>query len=129
MRPRLLAAGALASAGAACTIAAFAAQGSDPPPTTRAAAGTDPGLGVWLEQGCGSCHAFKPAGSTGPIGPDLQKSLRGKSHDYVMESIVLPHKKFAAGFSTDIMPDDYARRIAPEDLEPLVRFLMDGARR
>ena len=129
MRRTLVAAGALASAGAAFTIAAFAAQGSDPPPPSRAAAGTRSGLEVWLRHGCGSCHAFKPGGSTGPIGPNLQESLRGKSHDYVMESIVLPYKKFAAGFATDIMPDDYAQRIAPQDLEPLVEFLMDGARR
>jgi mono/diheme cytochrome c family protein len=128
MRRALAAAGALAGAGAAMTIAAFAAGGSDPP-ATRAAAGPQPGLDVWLKQGCGSCHTFAPAGSTGPIGPNLQASLHGKSHDYVMESIVLPGKEVASGFSGDMMPDDYATRIAPQDLEPLVEFLIQGARR
>jgi mono/diheme cytochrome c family protein len=125
MRRRFIAAGVLAGAGAAMTIAAFSASGSDPPPATRA---TRAGLDVWLEQGCGSCHTFKPAGSTGPIGPDLQETLRGKSRDYVVESIVLPQKSFAAGYPSDIMPADYAQRIAPQDLDSLVEFLMDGAR-
>jgi mono/diheme cytochrome c family protein len=125
MRRALVAAGALAGAGAAMTIAAFAAAGSDPAPSTRA---TRAGLDVWLEQGCGSCHTFEPAGSTGPIGPDLQKTLHGKSHDYVMESIVLPGKRAAAGYPAGMMPGDYAQRIGSQDLEALAEFLMDGAR-
>jgi mono/diheme cytochrome c family protein len=127
MRRTLVAAGALAGAGAAMTIAAFAA-GEPDRPSTRAA-GSRAGLDVWLEQGCGSCHTFAPAGSTGPIGPNLQETLHGKSHDYVMESIVLPGKEVASGFSGDMMPDDYATRIAPQDLEPLVEFLRQGAAR
>ena len=74
------------------TIAAFAAGGSDPP-STRAATAPQAGLDVWLKQGCGSCHTFAPAGSNGPIGPNLQETLHGKSHDYVMESIVLPARR------------------------------------
>ncbi len=128
MRRTLVAAGALAGGGAAMTIAAFAA-GEPDPPSTRAATGTEAGLDVWLKQGCGSCHTFAPAGSNGPIGPNLKVTLHGKSHDYVTESIVLPGKEVASGFSGDMMPDDYATRIAPEDLEPLVEFLMQGARR
>ena len=63
-----------------------------------AGAGPQDGLNVWIEQGCGSCHTFNPANSTAPIGPDLALSLHGKSRDYVMESIVLPSAKSAAGY-------------------------------
>jgi mono/diheme cytochrome c family protein len=126
MRRVHVGAGVLAGAGAAVMIAAFAAAGSDPPPTTATRPRT--GLDVWLEQGCGSCHTFAPANATAQIGPDLQETLRGKAHDSVLESIVLPYKKSAARYPSDIMPDDYAQRIAPEDLEPLVEFLIDGAR-
>jgi mono/diheme cytochrome c family protein len=124
MRATSLAAGGLACAGAALTIAALAggAARESPPAAARHS-----GLDVWLQQGCGSCHTFKPAGSTGPIGPDLQVTLRGRSRDYVLESIVLPSNAFAPGFSGGMMPEDYARRIAPQDLEPLVDFLLRGA--
>lgn len=135
MRATILAAGGLACAGAAMTIAAFAGEGSeDPEPSTRAAvatsapaAGTDRGRQVFLEQGCGSCHAFEPAGTSGPIGPDLALSLHGKSRDYVLESIVLPNEEAADAYTIGGMPDDYAERIAPDDLDPLVAFLMQGA--
>ncbi len=132
MRATILAAGGLACAGAAMTIAAFAGGGSDPQPASdgapaRAQAPQD-GLTVWIQQGCGSCHTFKPANSTAPIGPDLALSLHGKSRDYVMESIVLPSAQTATGYSAGMMPEDYAQRIAPQDLDALVAFLMEGAR-
>jgi mono/diheme cytochrome c family protein len=113
------------------TIAAFAGGGgSDAPPANvagRAATG-DRGAAVFAEQGCGSCHTFAPANARGGIGPDLALSLNGKSRDYVLESIVRPAKIVAAGWSPGTMPDDFARRIEPEDLDPLVAYLMKGAR-
>jgi mono/diheme cytochrome c family protein len=41
---------------------------------TRAAAG-DPGRGalVYVSSGCGACHVFRKAGSTGTAGPDLDR--------------------------------------------------------
>jgi hypothetical protein len=133
VRATILAAGGLACAGAAMTIAAFAGGGSDPQPPAsggapaRAHAPQD-GLTVWIQQGCGSCHTFKPANSAAPIGPDLALSLDGRSRDYVMESIVLPNAKAAPAYGIGMMPDDYAQRIAPQDLDALVEFLMEGAR-
>ena len=131
MRATILAAGGLACAGAAMTIAAFAGGGSDPQPApgspARAQAPQD-GLTVWIQQGCGSCHTFKPANSSAPIGPDLQLSLHDKSRDYVTESIVLPNAKAAVGHTTGAMPEDYATRISPQELDALVDFLMEGAR-
>ena len=133
MRATILAAGGLACAGAAMTIAAFAGGGSseDPDPAPAGAparAQAHDGLTVWIQQGCGSCHTFKPANSSAPIGPDLALSLNGKSRDYVMESIVLPNAKASPGYTVGGMPEDYAQRIAPQDLDALVEFLMEGAR-
>jgi mono/diheme cytochrome c family protein len=134
VRATILAAGGLACAGAAMTIAAFAGGGTseDPKPAPAAAparAAAHDGLQVWIQQGCGSCHTFKPANSNAPIGPDLQRSLPGKTRDYVMESIVLPNARAASGgYTTGGMPEDYAERIAPDDLDALVEFLMEGAR-
>ncbi len=126
MRATTLAAGGLACAGAAMTIAAFAGAGGDELARTAAATPAAGGRGaqVFAAQGCGSCHAFAPAGASGPIGPDLTRSLQGKSRDYVLESIVLPDKVAAPGYGTGMMPEDYARRIASQDLDPLVDFLL-----
>jgi mono/diheme cytochrome c family protein len=112
------------------TIAAFAGGGgSDAPPasvSTRAATG-DRGAAVFVEQGCGSCHTFAPANARGGIGPDLALSLNGKSRDYVLGSIVAPDEVVPYGWNPGTMPADFARRIAPEDLDPLVAYLMKGA--
>jgi mono/diheme cytochrome c family protein len=131
VRATTLAAGGLACAGAAMTIAAFAGGGGQdqaPPPPPRAASTGDRGSAVFAEQGCGSCHTFAPANARGGIGPDLALSLNGKSRDYVLESIMAPEKVVAEGWSPGTMPGDYAQRIAPEDLDPLVAYLMKGAR-
>ena len=129
MRATVIAAAGLACAGAAMTIAAFAGTGQDPPAAGRAAAqGPRDGLTVWIEQGCGSCHTFKPANARMPMGPDLEFSLHGKSRAYVRESIVLPNKTASPGWATGAMPEDYAQRIAPADLDRLVDFIVDGVR-
>jgi cytochrome c oxidase subunit 2 len=130
VRATSLAAGGLACAGAAMTIAAFAGGGgSDAPPAKVApqAATGDRGAAVFAEQGCGSCHAFAPANARGGIAPDLALSLNGKSRDYVLESIVAPDAVVAYGWNPGMMPDDFAQRIAPQDLTPLVAYLMKGA--
>jgi len=130
VRATTLAAGGLACVGAAMTIAAFAGAGSSPdataPSAARVAATGDRGAEVFAEQGCGGCHTFAPANARGGIGPDLTLSLSGKSRDSVLESIVAPDRVVAAGWN-DLMPADFARRIAPEDLDPLVAYLMKGA--
>jgi mono/diheme cytochrome c family protein len=109
------------------TIAAFAGGDHSSAPPARAATTGDRGAAVFVEQGCGSCHTFAPANARGGIAPDLALSLRGRSRDYVLESIVLPNKGIAQGWSPGMMPDDFAQRIAPADLDPLVAYLMKGA--
>ena len=70
------------------------------------------GLTVFNAQGCGSCHTFKPAGSTGKVGPDLDnlaadaKKAGKPLADYVRESIVDPNAYIAPGFPKGVMPDD-----------------------
>jgi mono/diheme cytochrome c family protein len=130
VRATILAAGGLAGAGAAMTIAAFAGGASDTPKPVapRAHAAAD-GLDVWVAQGCGSCHTFEPAGASAPIGPDLQQTLRGQNRDYVLRAIVLPGADAAPGYDPGTMPADYARRIEPADLERLTDFVLAGVRR
>jgi mono/diheme cytochrome c family protein len=135
VRVATAAAGALAVAAVVMTVLAFAADGSDeraaaPPTATPAApSGERDGLDVWAEQGCGSCHALAAANAHGFIGPDLASSLKGVPASYIKDSIVAPNKAAAAGFTVGGMPEDYAARISPDDLDRLVTFLQQSARR
>ena len=120
MRATILAAGGLACAGAAMTIAAFAGGGEGGATTTRGTATPDrDGLAVFIENGCGSCHTFAPAGSTAPIGPDLEVALVGMDREQVKAKIVAPTPG-------TIMPADFATRISPPDLDRLVTFLLSA---
>ncbi len=119
MRATILAAGGLAVAGAAMTIAAFAGGGSAAAPAPN---GTERGLQVWIANGCGGCHTLEKANSEAPIGPNLTLALRGKSKDFILRSIVLPGAEVAANYG-DVMPKDFAERISPDDLRALVDFL------
>jgi mono/diheme cytochrome c family protein len=124
VRATILAAGGLACAGAAMTIAAFAGGGQAE--TVHPARTADRGAEVFAEQGCGSCHTFAPANARGGLGPDLALSLHGADANYVLESIVDPSAGIAPNYD-DLMPGDFAQRIDPRDLDPLVAYLMRGA--
>jgi mono/diheme cytochrome c family protein len=130
-------AGALAVAAAVMAVLAFTGgdeRAAAPPTATPAAtaaavSGERDGLDVWTEHGCGSCHALAAANAHGFIGPDLGSSLRGVPASYIKDSIVAPAKAAAAGYEVGAMPEDYAARIPPDDLDRLVTFLRQSARR
>lgn len=96
------------------TIAAFTAGGDEP---VRTAAPSRDGLAVFIAQGCGSCHRFAAAESVGPIGPDLDVALQGKDAAFVEHAILAPPRG-------GMMPEDFATRISPPDLDRLVAFLL-----
>src|SRR5258708_9978629 len=59
----------------------------------------DPAAGkaLFVANGCGGCHTYTPAGSTGKVGPDLdnlaadaQKANQGTLEEYVASSITKP---------------------------------------
>jgi mono/diheme cytochrome c family protein len=133
-------AGALAVAAAVMVVLAFtggdesderaaAPPTATPAATAAASSGERDGLAVWAEQGCGSCHTLAAANAHGFIGPDLASSLKGVPASYIKDSIVAPSKAAAAGYTVGGMPEDYAARISPDDLDRLVTFLQQSARR
>ena len=134
MRIAAVAAGVLACAAAAMAVAAFTAGGEEEPapdvpapaPATTAANG---GEAVWVEHGCGSCHAFAAASATGQFAPDLASSLKGMPASYIRESIVAPAKVIAPGYPGGEMPEDFASRMSPAELERLVEFIRAGVPR
>lgn len=95
--------------------------------TVQAAA---PGKAIFVTQGCGSCHTYKPAGpdAQGSIGPDLDKlSEYAKTANqplapFVHDSIVDPDKYIQKGFPKGVMPKSY-KSLPAADLKALVDFL------
>ena len=81
------------------------------------------GKQVFADQGCGSCHAFKAAGSTGSVGPDLDEALQGKDAAFVHESIVNPNAEIAKGYAPNVMPQTYGSQLSQKQLADLVAFL------
>jgi mono/diheme cytochrome c family protein len=89
------------------------------------------GKKVFLSNGCGSCHTFKPAGTKGTIGPALTRARlaadakRAKQSytTFIRTSIVLPKKYVASGYKP-VMPS-YAK-LSRKQLDDLVAFVAKG---
>jgi cytochrome c oxidase subunit 2 len=93
-----------------------------------------PGLAVFQQNGCGSCHTFKPASATGKVGPDLDnlkadaaKANRGPLDAFIHESIVNPAAYIQPGYS-DLMPHTFGQQIPANQLTQLVQYLSQGAK-
>ena len=96
------------------------------------AAGAAPGLAVFQQAGCGGCHTFKPAGSNGTVGPDLDKlkelaakANHGSEAAFIRESIVKPEAYIEPGFP-DAMPHIYGTQLSAKQLSDLVQYLAAG---
>jgi cytochrome c oxidase subunit 2 len=98
-------------------------------PGNGASGGTS-GKTLFVANGCNGCHTFKPANSTGTIGPDLDKlpdfaRRAGKPLDqFIRESIVDPSAYVEPGFP-NAMPGTFST-LAPEQIKALVTFLGGG---
>lgn len=108
-------------------VALTACGGEDKQRSSQPVPKGDPGMKVWAAQGCGSCHAFAPAGATATIGPNLANSLGGRSRDYIRESIVAPNAK-VYGEGSSIMPEGFAKKMSKAELDALVEFIAKGVR-
>jgi mono/diheme cytochrome c family protein len=98
-------------------------------PTTTAeepSGSAEAGRAVYLDAGCGGCHTFEPAGTTGATGPNLSEGLAGKDPAFIRTSIVDPNAEIASGYSAGVMPDTYEQQLSPEQLSDLVAFLASG---
>jgi cytochrome c oxidase subunit 2 len=97
--------------------------------TTEPAAQGDPAAGkqVFSANGCGSCHTYKPAGSSGTTGPDLDKlpEFAQKAGqplpEFVRESIENPSAYVEEGYPDGVMPK--YDQLSDKELADLVAFL------
>jgi cytochrome c oxidase subunit 2 len=73
--------------------------------------------------GCGACHTLADAGTTGSIGPDLDKYLKGKSAAFIRTSIVNPNAYVEKGFGASIMPANFSTSLSKDELSAVVKYL------
>ena len=81
------------------------------------------GKSVFADAGCGSCHTFAAAETSGTVGPDLDEVLKGKDELFIYNSIVNPDAQVAEGFQPGIMPKTYGEQLDDKQLGDLVAFL------
>jgi cytochrome c2 len=138
--------GAGTAAGAAPGAETTSTGGSAPPggTSTGESATTDTGASsgggasaagktAFEANGCGACHTFSAAGSTGTIGPDLDKSKEyAKAANqpvdaFVHESIVKPDAYVEKGYPKGVMPNTFAS-LPKATLDALVAFIVGSAK-
>ena len=121
----------LAGCGSGETVLATGAVEGKPPPTktTKVVAGdAKAGAVLFKAQGCGGCHTFKPAGTGGTVGPDLDKlaayaktANQGSLAEFTHESIVSPGSYVEKGYAPS-MPD-FGSTLSDKQVADLVAYL------
>ena len=87
------------------------------------------GKKLYDSSGCGGCHTFKPAGSTGKVGPDLdnlaadaKKANQGSLDQYVFTSIKNPGAYVVPGYQDGVMPN-YGTQLTDKQIADITAFL------
>jgi mono/diheme cytochrome c family protein len=114
-----LAAGLAAAAIAFAVVLLATDRGGATSVAANAPAAPAPSRGrlVFARVGCGSCHTLAAAGSHGIIGPSLDDALAHHTPASLRAKVSRP------GIGS-VMPQDFARRMSPADLDALVAFLI-----
>ena len=76
---------------------------------------------------CGSCHTLSDAGTTGTIGPDLDKFLKNKDAKFIQQSIEDPGAYVEKRFPDGVMPANYKETLQPEEIKALTDYLVKVA--
>jgi cytochrome c2 len=93
-----------------------------------AAAGKD----AFNSNGCGACHTLAAAGTSGKVGPDLDKlksyasEAKKPLEDFTHESIVDPNAYVEKGYPKGVMPD--FSHLPKNTVDALVAFLTQSAK-
>jgi mono/diheme cytochrome c family protein len=123
------------AATAATTTAAAPTTTPATTATTTAAGNPAQGKSVFASSGCGACHTFRPAGSSGTIGPDLdtKPALDAKKNNmelaaFIRESIVKPNAYIAPGYPKGVMPQNFGSTLTKTQLADLVAFIAAGSK-
>jgi cytochrome c551/c552 len=121
------------SAAGTTTSAATTSGGTT---TSGGGGGGDVAAGktVFASSGCASCHTFKPAGSSGTIGPNLDTAPASDAKAdnmplaaFVKQSITDPNAYVPKGYSKGIMPSNFESQLSAKQLNDLVAFVLSGS--
>ena len=93
------------------------------------------GLTVFNQNGCSACHTLSAANATGKVGPDLDnlvsyaRTAKQPLESFVHQSIVDPDAYIQPGYSKGVMPTNFGQVLTKEQLDHLVTFLVQSARK
>ena len=104
-------------------ISRYVAAKTVPASTTPAALATVGKTIFTGSAGCGSCHTLADAKTTGTVGPDLDKFLKGKSQSFIKTSIEDPNAYVEKGFAANIMPANFKTTLSTDQINALVKYL------
>ena len=122
---------ALAACGGGKTVGPFPKTviGTLPKAPTVAKGNPARGKALFASSGCGGCHTFKPAGTNGKVGPNLdnlaadaKKANQGPEDQYAFESIKNPSGYVVPGFPNGVMPN-YGAQLKDSQIADLAAFL------
>jgi cytochrome c oxidase subunit II len=91
--------------------------------------GAQAGKTVFVNNGCGGCHAFTPAGTKASVGPDLDNLAKdakraGKPVEaYTRDSIVNPDAYVVPGYRPNVMPKTFSQ-LPKSQIDALVQYLV-----
>jgi cytochrome c oxidase subunit 2 len=80
---------------------------------------------LFSSAGCAGCHTLEAAGATAKVGPDLGK-LGDVDAKFIRTSIVDPNADVSEGFRPNIMPGDFGTELSKEELDALVKYLLEA---
>jgi cytochrome c oxidase subunit 2 len=107
----------------------YKASGNAAPASTAGAKAVLAGLTIFNNNGCGACHTFAEAKSSGKIGPDLDHLKAAAAKDgrpldqFIRESIVDPNAYVAPGYAKGVMPESFKSTLSADQLNQLVDYL------
>jgi cytochrome c oxidase subunit 2 len=100
---------------------------------TSPSAGTA-GAAIFKNNGCGACHTLTAAGTTGKVGPDLDK-LPAEAQQagqplasFVRTSIVDPNAYVQHGYPKNVMPQTFGKALSAQQLGALVTYLTTSSK-
>ena len=100
---------------------------AQPKPTNEPTPASDAGAQVFAANGCGGCHTLAAAGSTGAVGPNLDKSLAPDDHAADVEKMITdPNAEGVPGYPPNVMPQNYGKSLTKAQLNDLVKYLIDA---
>jgi cytochrome c oxidase subunit 2 len=80
---------------------------------------------LFTANGCSGCHTLAAAGATAKVGPNLGK-LGKVSADFIRTSIEDPNANVTKGYKPNIMPQDFKQKLSKEEIDALVKYLLES---